>query len=102
MTLTNLASDRLQVNNKPVAGPVVLNYDGDTPDTVTVDRISFFVIKRVDRLALRAKDKENPVLEHFTGISISQSVRSTASKRSSYGTNTKSLCQTFWAKRKWR
>ena len=39
-----------------------------SPDTVTVDRISFFVIKRGERLALRAKDKENPVLEHFTGM----------------------------------
>jgi uncharacterized protein (DUF1684 family) len=68
VTLTNLSGDRLQVNHKPVAGPVVLNYIGDNLDTVTVDRISFFVIQRGERLALRARDKQNPVLEHFTGM----------------------------------
>ncbi len=68
VTLTNLAGDRLEVNHKPVVGTLVLNYTGDTPDTVTVGRVSFFVIKRGNRLALRARDKENPVLEHFTGM----------------------------------
>jgi len=68
VTLTNLAGDRLQVNHKPVAGMVVLKYADENPDTVTVDRISFFVIKRGNRLALRAKDKQNPVLEQFTGM----------------------------------
>jgi uncharacterized protein len=68
VTLTNLAGGHLEVNHKPVTAPVVLKYTDDEPDTVTVDRISFFVIKRGERLALRAKDKENPVLEHFTGM----------------------------------
>jgi uncharacterized protein len=68
VTLTNLAGDRLQVNHKPVTSPVVLNYSDDTADVVSVDRISFYVIKRGERLALRAKDKENPVLEHFAGM----------------------------------
>lgn len=68
-TLTNLAGGHLEVNNKTVTSPTVLKYSEDTdPDTVTIDRISFFVIKRGDRLALRVKDKKNPVLEHFTGM----------------------------------
>jgi uncharacterized protein len=68
VTLTNLAGDHLEVNHKPVAGVTVLKYPDDNPDTVSVDRISFFVIKRGERLALRVRDKQNPVLEHFTGM----------------------------------
>jgi len=66
--LTNLAGERLKVNGAAVSAPVELRYDEDKPDKVTVDRISFFVIKRGERLAIRAKDRESPVLMHFTGM----------------------------------
>jgi uncharacterized protein (DUF1684 family) len=66
--LTNLAGERLKVNGAEVSAPVDLSYDEDKPDKVTVDRISFFVIKRGERLAIRAKDRESPVLMHFTGM----------------------------------
>jgi uncharacterized protein (DUF1684 family) len=58
----------VMVNGTPVTGPAKLNYDGDKPDQVTVGRISFFIIKRGERLAVRAKDSENPVLKNFTGM----------------------------------
>ena len=66
--LTNLAAGRLKVNGVTVTSPVELSYDEDKPDKVTVDRISFIVIKRGTRLAIRARDRESPVLLHFTGM----------------------------------
>src|SRR5271154_6892536 len=67
VTLANLAGDRLQVNHKPVSGPVVLKYTDDDPDSVTVDRISFFVIKRGERLGGPRKNKEKTVLGPLNG-----------------------------------
>jgi uncharacterized protein len=66
--LTNLAGDRLKVNAEAVIAPTELSYDEDKPDKVTVDRISFIVIKRGQRLAIRARDRESPVLMHFSGM----------------------------------
>jgi len=38
------------------------------PDTVQIGSVSFFVIKRGDKLAVRAKDPNSPVLKHFAGM----------------------------------
>ncbi len=56
------------VNGKPVSTATTLSYDDDKPDHVTVDRISFFIIKRGERLAVRAKDSESAVLKNFSGM----------------------------------
>lgn len=66
--LTNLAGERLKVNAAAVNAPVELSHDEDKPDKVTVERISFLIIKRGERLAIRARDRESSVLTHFTGM----------------------------------
>src|SRR5581483_9221569 len=39
----------------------------EKPDVVHIGSVSFFVIKRGDKLAVRAKDSASPALKHFTG-----------------------------------
>lgn len=46
----------------------VLSYDEEKPDVVHAGSISFYVIKRGDRFAVRAKDSASPVLKRFTGM----------------------------------
>jgi uncharacterized protein len=45
-----------------------LSYSEDKPDVVRVGSISFFVIKRGDRLGIRVKDSANPVRKNFQGL----------------------------------
>lgn len=40
----------------------------EKPDIAQAGRVSFFVIKRGDRLAIRARDSESPVLKSFSGV----------------------------------
>lgn len=58
----------VQVNGKPLSAPATLSYDEDKPDRVTVDRITFIIIKRGERLAVRAKDSQSEVLKSFEGL----------------------------------
>lgn len=46
----------------------VLSYDEDKPDEVRSGSVSFYIIKRGDRFAVRAKDSASPVLKKFTGM----------------------------------
>ncbi len=48
--------------------PKVLSYDEMKPTVITANSISFFVIKRGDRFAVRAKDSQSPVLKNFAGL----------------------------------
>jgi uncharacterized protein len=65
---------RLTLNGKQVIFTGVegtsrtLSYDEDKPDVVHVGSISFFVIKRGDRLGIRAKDSASRVLKNFQGL----------------------------------
>jgi uncharacterized protein len=68
VTIVPHAGVSLQVNGKPVTEPTALSYDADKPDKVAVDRISFFIIKRGNRLAVRAKDSQSEVLKGFAGM----------------------------------
>ncbi len=45
-----------------------LSFDDDHPDTVHAGTVSFFVMKRLDKLVLRAKDSASPVLKNFKGM----------------------------------
>lgn len=46
-----------------------LNYKReDKPDVVQTGSVSFFVIKRDDKLGIRARDSASPTLKHFTGM----------------------------------
>jgi len=47
-----------------------LSYDDENPDVVQAGTVSFFVIKRGDRFALRAKDSQSPVLTNFKGLTF--------------------------------
>lgn len=46
----------------------VLHYGEEKPDVVKIGSVSFFIIKRGDKLAVRAKDSESPVLKSFTSM----------------------------------
>lgn len=46
-----------------------LSFDDNHPDVVKAGSVSFFVIKRGDRMGIRAKDSASPVLKNFTGMS---------------------------------
>jgi uncharacterized protein (DUF1684 family) len=48
--------------------PRKLSYDDEKPDIVHVGTVSFFVLKRSDKLGLRAKDAGSPVLKNFKGM----------------------------------
>lgn len=45
-----------------------LSYSDQKPDVVQAGAISFFVIKRGDRLGIRVKDSASPVLKSFEGM----------------------------------
>jgi uncharacterized protein len=65
---TNRGGSVVTVNGKPVSSDVVLSYDEDKPDVVKAGSVSFLIIKRNDRLGVRAKDSDSPVLKSFTGM----------------------------------
>lgn len=47
----------------------ILNYSHEQkPDVVKVGSVSFVIIKRGDKLAVRARDSKSAVLKHFTGM----------------------------------
>jgi uncharacterized protein len=55
---------------KPVTTAMPLHADSDQDPTVlNLGSLSFYVVKRVDRFAIRVKDKQSPALKHFGGLS---------------------------------
>ncbi|MFN7960335.1 MAG: DUF1684 domain-containing protein [Thermoanaerobaculia bacterium] len=59
----------LAVDGKPIEAPLELVADADgTPTVVTLQDLSFLVIRRGDRVGIRLKDKKSPVLAQFTGM----------------------------------
>ena len=68
VTFRNLAGDQVTVNRKPVSSPVVLKHSSDDDgDVVQSGSISFFVIERGGKLAVRVKDRESQMLKNFKG-----------------------------------
>ncbi|MBV8834114.1 MAG: DUF1684 domain-containing protein [Acidobacteriaceae bacterium] len=45
-----------------------LSYDEDKPDIVHAGSISFYLIKRLDKIGIRVKDSNNPTLKNFKGL----------------------------------
>jgi uncharacterized protein len=45
-----------------------LSYDDEKPDVVHAGSVSFYVIKRGDKFAVRAKDSASAILKSFTGM----------------------------------
>ena len=52
----------------PEGSPRTLTYKEENPDVVHVGSISFYVIKRSDKLGVRVKDSASPVRKKFTGM----------------------------------
>jgi hypothetical protein len=52
----------------PSGSSRMLSYDEEKPDIVKSGSVSFYVIKRGDRFAVRAKDSASPVLKNFQGM----------------------------------
>ncbi len=53
---------------RPDGSKQPLSYDDEKPTVVHAGTVSFFVIKRGDRLAVRATDSASPVLKNFRGM----------------------------------
>ena len=54
---------------EPSGAQKPLSYDDDKPDVIHAGSVSFLVIKRGDRLGVRAKDSESAVRKNFEGMS---------------------------------
>jgi uncharacterized protein len=52
----------------PEGSPRTLSYKEENPDVVHVGSISFYVIKRGDKLGVRVKDSASPVRKNFIGM----------------------------------
>jgi uncharacterized protein len=59
----------LLAGEEPIRGPMPLASDATgAPTVVRLGAVSFYVIERGDRVALRIKDAESPVRTSFTGL----------------------------------
>jgi uncharacterized protein (DUF1684 family) len=58
------------IDGKPVTAPVVLKNDADPagPTTVQIGTVRFQIIKRGERLGLRARDSQAPTRTQFAGL----------------------------------
>ncbi|MGI8958569.1 MAG: DUF1684 domain-containing protein [Bryobacteraceae bacterium] len=71
MHIGRLRLERERVIFKSVDGlSRTLSYDEDKPDVVHAGSISFYVIKRGDRLGVRAKDRASSVRQNFQGLNF--------------------------------
>ncbi|HEY1214625.1 MAG TPA: hypothetical protein VGE93_13425, partial [Bryobacteraceae bacterium] len=68
VSFTTLCGPMVTVNHTPAPSKVPLSYDGDRPDVVRYGTVSFFVIKRGEKLGVRAKDSQSPTLKNFMGV----------------------------------
>ncbi|HEX3556167.1 MAG TPA: DUF1684 domain-containing protein [Thermoanaerobaculia bacterium] len=69
VTLRAEPGANLTVDGKPVTGTVALKSDADgKPTALGLGSLSFYVIKRGDRLGVRIKDKESPERAAFHGV----------------------------------
>jgi len=64
------ANSGITVNNKPVTSMVLeSDHDGNTdPTEIHMGSLTFFVLNRGDKMAIRLKDKESPARQKFTGL----------------------------------
>ena len=61
-------SAALLLDGQPVGERVLGDDTADKTDVVTLGDLSFFVIKRGDRVGVRVKDSQSPVRTHFKGL----------------------------------
>jgi uncharacterized protein (DUF1684 family) len=58
----------LMLDGKPLAAQVLGDDTAEKTDVVTLGDLSFYVIKRGDRVGVRVKNSQNPVRTQFKGI----------------------------------
>jgi len=58
----------LMLDGKPLVDRVLADDMSEKPDVVTLGDLSFFVIRRGDRFAIRVKDSQSPVRTRFKGL----------------------------------
>lgn len=68
LLLRSLAPGAVTVNNLQVTSTPLADDAGGSPDVVRTGRISFYAIRRGDRLGLRIKDPEAPTRKNFKGL----------------------------------
>ena len=66
----HLDGDKITFHPSDGSAPRPLSYDGEQPDVIQAGSVSFFVIKRGDRFAIRAKDSQSPTLKNFAGLTF--------------------------------
>lgn len=64
----HLAGDQVSFTDSNGTSRVLTYKEEDKPDLVKAGSVSFYVMKRGDKLAVRAKDRAAPALKHFTGM----------------------------------
>lgn len=67
---TDQAGNAVAVDGKPGAHTVELSLDDEHPTVVKTGPISFFAIKRGDRIGIRVKNNDSPVLKNFKGMTF--------------------------------
>lgn len=65
---TDRAGAAVTVDGKPVTGTVELSLNDDNPSVLRTGSVSFFAIKRVNRIGIRVKNSDSAVLKDFKGM----------------------------------
>ena len=68
VTVRAAAGSGLMLDGEPVVERVVRADDSGSPDILGVGELSFYLLRRNDRYALRVKDPASPILAAFTGM----------------------------------
>jgi uncharacterized protein (DUF1684 family) len=66
--ILHLEGDKITFHPADHSAAKVLSYDDEKPDQVHAGSVLFFIIKRGDRYAVRAKDSQSPTLKNFAGL----------------------------------
>lgn len=69
-TLTLTTGGEISLNGEPIDGSAVMRSDADEggPDVLSIGRLTAYLIKRGDRVAVRVKDPEASTRLEFSGI----------------------------------
>ena len=70
ITLRAAADSDVAIGGEPVGERVLTDDSAGEPDVVNLGRLSFFVIRRGERFALRVKDPQAPARRDFQGVDV--------------------------------
>lgn len=66
----HLEHDKITFHRTDSSEAKQLSFDDDNPDTIEAGSVKFYIIKRGERFAVRAKDSASPVLKNFKGVTF--------------------------------